>query len=299
LGKRLRLPAAGWATGGDVRVDPTGPAGRAVGRTLRNLDLVFYQSRELLGIAANLLGVAERDLDSRRHVVLARGICAPPTRNWQEARSRIRARLGLAEDRTVVLCLGRIEKAKGVYELLTVASRLADPAGDLRFVLVGATPGFDESEGVSRAIQAHPALRSCVQLLPACSPDEVWEHLAAADIFAFASHGEGMPNSVLEAMAMELPVVAFAIPAVVELDGGAEVVAKCPPLDTDAFAESIKRLAAVAEERRWRGRDGRAIVHSRFLIERSMTLAVERLEERIPSARLNAARRAASAPQAG
>jgi glycosyltransferase involved in cell wall biosynthesis len=37
-------------------------------------------------------------------------------------------------------------------------------------------------------------------------------------MFAFTSHHEGMPNSLLEAMAMGVPAIAFAIPPVVELE---------------------------------------------------------------------------------
>jgi glycosyltransferase involved in cell wall biosynthesis len=146
-------------------------------------------------------------------------------------------------------------------------------------LLIGATPGFDESDLVAKAIQTDPALRSRVQLLPACSPEDVWQYLAAADIFAFASHNEGMPNSLLEAMAMALPVVAFAIPAVEEIDGGTETVVKVPPFDTEAFTNALRRLAGEAEERERRGAEGRAIVQSRFLVRRNMAVAAERLRE--------------------
>lgn len=156
LARRLSLPAAGWATGGDVRVDQESPAGRSVARSLRNLDLVFYQSRELRGIAARHLGLEERDLDPRRHQVLARGILEPPAFERQESRSRIRAMLGLAEEETAVLNIGRIGEAKGIYDLLAAASRVADSPGRIRFVLVGASPGFDESEQVSQVIHAGP-----------------------------------------------------------------------------------------------------------------------------------------------
>jgi hypothetical protein len=54
LGRDLNIPASGWATGGDIRVPASSSHGRAVIRTLQNLDLVFYQSHELLEIAAGL-----------------------------------------------------------------------------------------------------------------------------------------------------------------------------------------------------------------------------------------------------
>ena len=301
VARHLGLPAAGWATGSDLRVKRPGATARAATRSLRNLDLVFYQSRELLQIAAGLLGVDEGGLDPRHHVVLARGIAEPPARDWKESRSRIRARLGFADHETAVLSIGRICEGKGVYDLLAAASRVAKSTGGLRFVLIGARPGFDESERVSKVIQADPILRSCVQILPACAPEEVWDYLAASDIFAFPSHAEGMPNSPLEAMAMERPVVAFAIPPVLELDGGTGVVALCPPFDVESLADSIRRLAVGREERDRRGRQGRALVQSRFLVRRSMMAAAERIEERVLAAQENgpSVRSAARARWAG
>ena len=285
LGTQLRLPAAGWATGGDVRVKPGRAESRALARTLQRLDLVFYQSRELLEIAAGHLEIDVGELDSRRHVVLARGILEPPLRDWRESRLRTRARMELADEETAIVSIGRICEAKGIDDLLAVASRVSESRGRFRFILVGASPGFDESERVLKLIQADSVLRSCVRLLPACAPEEVWDYLAAADIFAFASHAEGMPNSVLEAMILERPVVAFAIPPVLELDGGAGVLALCPAFDVTAFAESIQRLAVERDERSSRGREGRVLVQNRFLVRHSMAVAVKRLEEMVLATR--------------
>jgi glycosyltransferase involved in cell wall biosynthesis len=279
LARHLGLPVAGWATGSDVRVERPGAVARAAARSLRNLDLVFYQSGELRQIAAGLLGTEVGGLDPRRHVVLPRGVAEPPARDFRAARSATRDRLGIGADETAVVTIGRISRAKGIDDLLAAASLLAGSGARVRFVLAGARPGFDESERVSNAIASDPALRSRVQLLPACAPEEVWDYLAACDIFAFPSHAEGMPNSPLEAMAMERPVVAFSIPAVEEIDGGEDVLALCPPFDVAAFAESIRRLAIGKEERARRGAQGRAVVHDRFLVRRSMAAAVERLRE--------------------
>jgi teichuronic acid biosynthesis glycosyltransferase TuaC len=301
LARHLGLPVAGWATGSDVRVGKPGATARAAARSLRNLDLVFYQSGELRQIAAGLLGTRVGGLDPRRHVVLPRGVAEPPARDWRASRYATRDRLGVREDETAVVTIGRISQAKGIDDLLAAASLLGASTGRVRFVLVGARPGFDESDRVSNAIASDPVLRSRVQLLPACAPDEVWDYLAASDIFAFPSHAEGMPNSPLEAMAMERPVVAFAIPPVQEIDGGKGIVDLCPPFDVAAFAESIRRLAIGEDERLRRGAEGRAVVRERFLVRRSMAAAVERLREEVRGARGGAAglRSVASAGRAG
>ena len=62
-------------------------------------------------------------------------------------------------------------------------------------------PAFDETNSVQKKLDQTPNLKERVKLLPACSPDQTWEYLCAADIFAFPSQQrfEGMPNSLLEA----------------------------------------------------------------------------------------------------
>ena len=55
LGYDLGIPASGWATGGDVRQTPGSHLERVVSQAIERLDMVFYQSRELLQVAARLL----------------------------------------------------------------------------------------------------------------------------------------------------------------------------------------------------------------------------------------------------
>jgi glycosyltransferase involved in cell wall biosynthesis len=114
-------------------------------------------------------------------------------------------------------------------------------------------------------------------LLAECSPDKIWENISAADIFVFPSHNEGMPNSLLEAMAMGIPAVAFAIPAVRELEAGTGGVALVPPLDSSLLAQAILRLSSEREERKRIGEKGKAIVTDRFMMDKNMAEAVRRI----------------------
>jgi glycosyltransferase involved in cell wall biosynthesis len=62
------------------------------------------------------------------------------------------------------------------------------------------------------------------------------------DIFVHTSDFEGMPNAVMEAMAMGLPVVASAVDGTCELIGDGVSGYLLPPGDVDAFAERIREL---------------------------------------------------------
>lgn len=277
LGRSLGIPVAGWALGSDVRWDRHSRRGRAVAETLRRLDLVFYQSQELKQEAARLLDRPVAVLDSERHVVLSHGIPAPPHLDREQARAEARAAWGISSEELVVLYTGRILRSKGIFELLNAFSAAAADHPGLRLVLVGSVPGWDDTAMILTKFQATLGPASKVKVLPVCAPQEVWKLLCGADIFAFPSHKEGMPNSVLEAMAMGLPVAAFAIPPVREIEAGTGALRLVPPFDERGLCDAILGLAGSGLERKRLGEAGRKQVFERFMVGTNVVSAAGRL----------------------
>jgi teichuronic acid biosynthesis glycosyltransferase TuaC len=301
LGQDLGIPASGWAVGGDVRFPENSSYTRVLLRAIKNLDLVFYQSQELLEKAAELSGLAPAQMSGHRHVVLPRGIPAPPSLVKTEVRNQIRSELGAKENQIIVLSIGRVVRDKGIFELLDALSLAATK--DLRIICVsvGSTPDLDETNAVQKKLDQTPCLKERVRFLPSCTPDKVWEYLCAADIFAFPSHEEGMPNSLLEAMAMGVPSIAFAIPPVLEIEAGTGGLVAVPPLDSALFSEAILHLSASPDERARIGERGRAQIMERFMVRKNMAEAVARLVEVMqkrmllqPRAHFGAARRSSA-----
>jgi glycosyltransferase involved in cell wall biosynthesis len=276
LARRLSIPAAGWATGNDVRVPADSAHGRAVRAALQRLDLKFYQSAELLERAAVLCGVPQQVLSIERHVVLPRGVEPPPAPS-PETRRSVRARLGVGPDQLLVLFVGRIVKSKGVFELVEAVESARRQYRDIACVLVGAHAGFDDSAELFAYLHRAPELAPHVQVLPACAPEAVWQYLNAADLFAFPSHREGMPNSLLEAMAAGLPALAYAIAPVLEIDHQLGVLKLVPPGDVSELASALVELARSPEMRRRLGARGKARVLSSYRAQASMAEAVRRL----------------------
>jgi glycosyltransferase involved in cell wall biosynthesis len=274
LGRTLGLPTTGWATG-NVPASPSHE--KAVARALQNLDVVFYQSRDLLDKAACLLGVDQSALPAEQHLVLPHGIPAPPCLPTADIRQQIRRAWGISEQQVLILSIGRIYRGKGVFELIDAIALAVAKNPDITCVLVGAMPALDETNMVYKTLEARPELRRHITLLPACQPEKVWEYLCAADLFAFTSHEEGMPNSLLEALAMGVPAVAFAIPPVVEIAAGTEGVLLVPPQDVTVLAEALVRLAAAPDERARRGAIGKNQVLERFMMHKNIAIALDRL----------------------
>ncbi|MPZ76513.1 MAG: glycosyltransferase [Deltaproteobacteria bacterium] len=288
LGRDLALPAGGWATGSDVRQRLGTSFHRAVSRTLRHLDVVFYQSQELLEKAAELLALPLSRLSPDRHLVLPRGIPEPPILPRTEIRSRMRRELRVTDEQVLVLSVGRISRDKGAFELMEAVSLAAEHDLKITCVMLGANPAFDETTAIQRQLDKSPHLKEIIKILPACHPERVWEFLAAADVFAFTSHNEGMPNSLLEAMAVGVPAIAFSIPPVLEIENDTGALVAVPPFDSALFAKAILDLAAVPNERVRIGEIGRRRVQQRFMIKQNMATALNRLAQELPEENLSA-----------
>jgi len=98
--------------------------------------------------------------------------------------------------------IGRIEKSKGIYELLETFAQINNENFEVRFDIAG--DGY-ETDYVKKWIIENTY--SNIKYHGFVSGDDKRILLENTDIFFFPSHFEGMPNSVLEAMAMGIPVV--------------------------------------------------------------------------------------------
>ncbi len=267
VGRYLGIPSAGWVTG----LSPSHSSfKKGIARALGQFDMVFYQSQECFNEGASLLGLSPSRLNNDRHIVLARGIPPTPLLPRAELRKQIRKQWGITDEQILVLNIGRVVRDKGVYELLDAIAHASARDPRVRCVLLGAMPDFDETATVEKIINNSETLKHIVKVIPACSPEKVWEFLCAADIFAFTSHHDGMPNSLLEAMAMGIPAIAFAIPPVVEIEAEHGGILLIPPFNATLFSEAVLRLAGAPQERTSIGEIGKTEVMNRFMMDKNM-----------------------------
>lgn len=162
-----------------------------------------------------------------------------------------------------VVSVGRLEPVKD--PLAMVAAFAAGSDSGCRLQLIGA--GALE-EDVRRDIEAK-GLGNRVDATGLVPRDDVFRAYARSDLFVSASHGEGLPIAVMEAMAAGLPVVLSDIPPHREVVDGLDVVPLVRPGDVAGFAREIERFRLMpAEERQEIGRRCRAWVLERFTLER-------------------------------
>ena len=119
--------------------------------------------------------------------------------------ARVRGQLVGSETADLVLCVARLQPQKGIDDLVTAAELLRRRLPTLRVVVAGGGP----DEARLRATIVERQLDGVVHLLGFRS--DVDELLAAADVFCLPSRHEGLPVSLLEAMAAGLPCVSTAV----------------------------------------------------------------------------------------
>ena len=160
--------------------------------------------------------------------------------------------------RPVLTCLGRLSAEKGQRDLLDALSRVTREGGCYTAVFAGDGPDRDDLE--RHAAQA--GLRDHVLFVGHVSPPN--PVLEETDLLVLPSHTEGLPNALLEALLMEVPVLATAVggtPEVVEEGVTGRMV---EPRDPAALAAAILDYLRRPAEWRQMARRGRMTVETRF-----------------------------------
>lgn len=168
----------------------------------------------------------------------------------------IRAELGIPRQALVVGCTGRFSIGKGQWELVRAFARLASELPSLHLLLVGG-PSFGE-EDYERKVRAevdNAGLTARVTF--AGFRDDVPRLLAAMDIYAFPSYDEAFGMALVEAMAMELPVIASNSGGVPDIAIANETALLVPPREVDPLAEALSLLARDETLRQRLGKGGR------------------------------------------
>ena len=164
-------------------------------------------------------------------------------------------------DRFTVLSVGRLEKVKDQLTLVDAFGAGADPEDGLVFVGAGAQAPALEARARELGLQDRVLLTGLI------ARDDVFRRCAAADVFVSASHGEGLPVAVMEAMAAACPVVLSDIPPHRELVADAAFIPLVPPRDVEGFAREIRRFRHMSTQDRLElGRRCREHVTSRYAL---------------------------------
>lgn len=162
-----------------------------------------------------------------------------------------------------ILFLGRLCKAKGIGELLTVMPKLKEKYPDVHLYLGGI---WEDQELKAEAA----ALKDCVTDLGWVSGTAKQKYLKECDIFVMPSYFEGQSVSILEAMANACGIVASKTGGIPDMIIEDETGIFAIPQDTRTLEEGLLRLLAEPGLCRTLGENARRKVENEFSIEDNM-----------------------------
>ena len=195
--------------------------------------------------------------------VISRGRDAPTLgRRSPERAGQARHELGVPEDVPLIVAAGRHEWQKGLDVLIEAFAMVREQHRDA--VLLVAGREGNQTRALLAQIERF-GLSSAAVLLG--SRSDVPELLAAADVFAFPSRWEGLGSVLLEAMALEAPIVASHIPAVAEIVDERSALLVLEPTP-NALATRILQALDEPHEGAARAKLAREVFLERFTIER-------------------------------
>lgn len=146
----------------------------------------------------------------------------------------------------VIVTVGRLSPEKGIETLIAALALLASRGREVpRLRLIGDGPSRSRLEAQAAAA----GLAGRIDFAGERTPEQVRAELEGADIFCMASFSEGLPISLMEAMAVGVPCITTWIAGIPELAVDNLTALTVPPTRPDELADAIERLVGDSELR--------------------------------------------------
>ncbi|MFH1368246.1 MAG: glycosyltransferase family 4 protein [Elusimicrobiota bacterium] len=177
----------------------------------------------------------------------------------RDEKSGLRQRLGLSLNERIVIYSGRFENGKGIEVLLETWERLRKEMRDIRLILIG-------TGSLEAPLKKQYGNVDSVSFLG--WKENTADYLRAGDVFILPSFGEGLPNSLLEAMSCGLACVSTNIGGVSEIIRDGENGLLVEPKNSDALLNALRTLLSQKEKSAGLGGKARSFIEQGFSIEK-------------------------------
>ena len=174
-------------------------------------------------------------------------------------RNEKRIELGISDDKIVFVFMGRLNRDKGLNELLAAFNMLATERDDVYLLLFGS-----DEENISNTFQNYSSIKDQVNFQYYGPTREPFNMLQAGDVFVLPTYREGFGSSVIEASALELPVICSDAYGVMDAMIDDVTGLRCKVGDVDSLYNSMLKLSNDRELQSFLGRNGRERVVREF-----------------------------------
>jgi len=175
-----------------------------------------------------------------------------------------RTNFGISPEKPVVVAVGRLSREKAFDELIQAFADLLTTGLDATLLIAGDGPERECLQNQIASLRVEDSVRLIGHVV---DPRDVY---AAADVFALSSTSEGLPNSLLEAMACGVPVVATAVGAVPSVVTDESNGLLCPAGDASSLTLAMNRLLSNEPLRDQFRAAARNTIENRYSFKRRM-----------------------------
>jgi len=162
------------------------------------------------------------------------------------------------------LFVGRILKDKGVLEFVEAARLMKRSSPEAKFQMLGRIDP-DNPSHIEESVVRSWVNDGLVEYLG--EVDDVRDVLGRSDVLVLPSYREGVPKSVLEAMAMGKAIVTTDVPGCRETVEHGKNGLLVPPKDVAALQSAMESMIAHPDRRAAMGKESRKIVEMRFDVQ--------------------------------
>jgi glycosyltransferase involved in cell wall biosynthesis len=231
---------------------------RLLGRTAGRFCDIFYC------LTADMAGEvrAARVVPDRKLRVIHNGIDVAKFQAVTDDRAATRAALGVPTDAPLIGTVGRLSEVKRQDVLIRAFARVRQTVPAAHLVLVGDGPLLKDLQSLAAALDVADAVHFA-GYQPHSGP-----FLRAMDVFALTSRSEGMPQAVLEASVIGLPVVTSRVGGLPEVIEEGVTGLMFPSGDDGALAAALCELLSNRARRQSLGSAARARVETKFSVAR-------------------------------
>ncbi|MFC2081645.1 glycosyltransferase [Candidatus Bipolaricaulota bacterium] len=260
-----RSARVGCVVGGLRSMTPSGSTSR----------MVSWLDRLTFGLTAGYVSNSQAAIDAlvargyprNRFWLIRNGIDLPGLKHIvEEGKAALRVKHGLPAQGATVISIANLRPPKDHATLLDAMSELRTRSVTPELLLVGDGLFREELEQQTREL----GLEGNVRFFGRVDNRVVLELAVASDIAVLCSHVEGLPTSLIEAMAVGLPVVATDVGGVSEVVADGETGVLVPPGDPRALAQAIQDLIGDEVRRAAMSEAAQARVEERFSLSRTV-----------------------------
>ena len=189
----LKIPYIVWARGSDVYL-----ANPLIKITH---EMIFNKASAIIALTEYMKNAINQTTDKEVHVI-PNGVELNKFA-INENKEDTRCKLGIPQDKTILIFVGRLYAVKGVDYLIKSLNILKKDFNNFKLLILGDGPEM----GNLRQLSQELGNDSYIEFLGRIPNEKVSDYLNASDIFVLPSLSEGFPNVLLEAMACGLPVI--------------------------------------------------------------------------------------------